>query len=98
MAATRDQLPFRYRSTDTATGVSRATALRVAERLGVDETSMIHLAIRQMAQHVLPQYEADEGPLTPQQLQKARALVDQNRTATASLFEPATKPRRKART
>ena len=38
-----DQIAFRYRPIDSATGVSRDTAKRLAERLGVDETQAIHM-------------------------------------------------------
>ncbi len=46
---TADQIAFRYRPTDSATGVSRDTAKRLAQRLGVDETQAIHLALHNMA-------------------------------------------------
>ncbi len=59
-----DQIAFRYRTQHSATGVARETAKRVAERLGVNETQVIHLALRELAARVLPQYEADDGPLT----------------------------------
>ena len=39
------QIAFRYRSQDSATGVTRTTAKRLAEVLGVDETQVIHLAL-----------------------------------------------------
>jgi hypothetical protein len=39
-----NQIAFRYRPVDSTTGVTRATAKRLAERLGVDETQAIHLA------------------------------------------------------
>jgi hypothetical protein len=38
------QISFRYRLADSATGVSRATAKRLAQTLGVDETQAIHMA------------------------------------------------------
>ena len=55
-----DQIAFRYRLADSTTGVTRDTAKRLAERLGVDETQAIHLALHDMAVKLLPQYEADE--------------------------------------
>ncbi|MFP5406845.1 MAG: hypothetical protein ACLGHY_11085 [Gammaproteobacteria bacterium] len=33
---------------------------------------MIHLALRELATSVLPQYEADDGPLTASQLRQIR--------------------------
>jgi len=72
-----NQIAFRYRATDSATGVTRATAKRLAEQLGVDETQAIHRALHDLAVKLLPQYEADEGPLTPAQLGRIKKEVPQ---------------------
>ena len=87
--STNDQIAFRYRPTDSATGVTRDTAKRIAERLGVDETQAIHLALHDMAVRLLPQYEADEGPLTASQLGQIRkqAPRGKKRSVRSSLFE-----------
>ena len=68
MKTTTTQIAFRYRTQDSATGVTRATAKRLAETLGVDETQVIHIALHELATKFLPQYEADEGALTKAQL------------------------------
>ena len=83
-----NQIPFRYRTADSATGVTRDTAKRLAERLGVDETQAIHLALHDMAVKLLPQYEADEGPLTATQMRQIRKRVPQGkkRSVRSSLF------------
>ena len=83
-----DQIPFRYRAADSATGVTRATARRLAEQLGVDETQVIHLALQDMATKLLPQYEADEGPLTPAQVRQIRKGTPQGKkiSVRSSLF------------
>lgn len=73
------QIAFRYRTADSAAGVTRQTALRVAEALGVDETQAIHLALHQMAVRVLPQYAPDDGPLTTTQLRQVRKLAGKAR-------------------
>ena len=88
--STADQIAFRYRPTDSTTGVSRDTAKRLAERLGVDETQTIHIALHEMAVKLLPQYEADEGPLTAAQQRQIKKRVPQNksRSVRSSLFEP----------
>lgn len=87
--STIDQIAFRYRSTDSATGVTRDTAKRLAERLGVDETQAIHLALHDMAVRLLPQYEADEGALTAAQVRqiKKRAPQGKKKSVRSSLFE-----------
>ena len=87
--STADQISFRYRPADNATGVTRDTAKRIAERLGVDETQAIHLALHDMAVRLLPQYEADDGPLTASQLRQIRKQAPQGkmRSVRSSLFE-----------
>ncbi len=84
-----DQIAFRYRPTDSATGVSRNTAKRLAQRLGVDETQAIHLALHTMAVRLLPQYEADDGRLTAAQVRQIKKRVPQSkkRSMRTSLFE-----------
>lgn len=69
---TKNQLAFRYRDSDTPMSVTRRTAKALAEALGVDETQMVHLAIRKLAEQVLPQYPRDDGPLTTKQIAALR--------------------------
>ncbi len=87
--STADQIAFRYRLADSTTGVTRDTAKRLAERLGVDETQAIHLALHDMAVRLLPQYEADEGPLTAAQIRQIKKRVPQGKKKSmrSSLFE-----------
>lgn len=86
---TAHQIAFRYRVTDSASGVTRETAKRIAERLGVDETQAIHQALHELAVKMLPQYEADDGPLSASQLQqiKKRAAQGKVRSVRSSLFD-----------
>lgn len=89
---TPKQIAFRYRATDSASGVTRNTVKRLAEQLGVDETQAIHLALRELAVKMLPQYEADDGPLTPNQIRQIKKSVPQGskRSVRSSLFDPET--------
>lgn len=84
-----DQIAFRYRRVDNATGVTRKTAKRLAEHLGVDETQAIHRALHELALRVLPQYKQDDGPLTAAQVRQIRKRVPQGtkRSLRSSLFE-----------
>jgi hypothetical protein len=86
---TPHQIAFRYRAADSATGVTRKTAKRLAEYLGVDETQAIHLALHDLAAKVLPQYEADDGPLTATQMRQIRkhAPRGSKRSVRSSLFD-----------
>jgi hypothetical protein len=85
-----NQIAFRYRATDSATGVTRETVKRIAEQLGVDETQAIHMALRDLAVRLLPQYEADDGPLTAEQLVQIKKQLPQGskRSVRSSLFDP----------
>ena len=89
MKAATTQIAFRYRPQDSATGVTRTTAKRLAEVLGVDETQVIHLALHELATKVLPQYEADEGSLTKAQLSQIKKSAPKAKggRARSSLFD-----------
>ena len=84
-----DQIAFRYRPADSATGVSRDTTKRLAQHLGVDETQVIHLALHDMAVKLLPQYEADDGPLSAAQVRQIKKIAPQGgkRSVRSSLFD-----------
>jgi hypothetical protein len=83
------QIAFRYRAVDSASGVTRKTAKRLAERLGVDETQAIHHALHELATRILPQYEQDEGPLSATQVRQIKKRVPQGtkRSVRSSLVE-----------
>ncbi|MGA1518496.1 MAG: hypothetical protein ACO34F_00890 [Burkholderiaceae bacterium] len=83
MAAATAQIALRYRARDSA------TAKRLAEVLGVDETQVIHLALQQLATKCLPQYEADEGALTKAQLGQVKKSAPKAKggTVRSSLFK-----------
>lgn len=87
-----NQIAFRYRTVDSATGVTRETAKRLAEHLGVDETQAIHRALHDLAVRVLPQYEADDGPLTAAQVRQIKKQAPQGvkRSVRSSLFDAET--------
>ena len=89
MAAATAQIAFRYRARDSATGVTRTTAKRLAEVLGVDETQVIHFALQQLSTKCLPQYEAVEGPLTKVQLSQVKKSAPKAKggTVRSSLFK-----------
>lgn len=72
-----DQIVFRYHSTDSACGITRETAKRLAGHLGVDETQAIHRALRDLAIKLLYQYEADDGPLTATQMRHIKQFTRQ---------------------
>ena len=84
-----NQIAFRYRAVDSATGVTRDTAKRLAEQLGVDETQAIHRALHELALKVLPRYEADDVPLSATQLRQIKKRVPQGRkrSVRSSLFD-----------
>ena len=70
---------LRYRDKDTAYCVTRKTTTRLAQTLGLSETQVVHVALANLARQTLPRYEADNGPLTPEQLAAIDKLVPQGR-------------------
>lgn len=70
---------LRYRDRDTTYGVTRKTTTRLARTLGLSETQVVHVALANLARQTLPRYEADNGPLTTQQLAAIDKLVPQGR-------------------
>lgn len=80
-------LLLRYRDRDSAYGVTRRTTTRLAETLGLSETQVVHVALANLARQTLPRYEADNGPLTPEQLAAIGKLIPQGRLkASRRLF------------
>ena len=63
---------LRYRDKDSAFGVTRETTTRIAQTLGLSETQVVHVALANLARQTLPRYEADNGPLTPEQMDEIR--------------------------
>lgn len=89
MKAAAAQISFRYRPQDSVTGVTRTTAKRLAEVLGVDETQVIHLALHELAAKFIPQYEEDGGALTQAQLRQIQKSASKAKggTVRSSLFD-----------
>jgi hypothetical protein len=73
---------LRYRDRDSAYGVSRSTAIKLADTLGVSETQVIHVALAQLAKQTLPRYQIDNGPLTEEQMDEIRRLQPAGRMKT----------------
>lgn len=81
MSTDQEQKPLvlNFRDQDSEEGITRQTLQEMAAMLGIKETKVIHRALAGMAQRILPRYEADEGQITPDQLdtfQKAAGDVD----------------------
>jgi hypothetical protein len=78
---------LRYRERDTAYGVTRQTATRIAENLGLSETQVVHVALANLARQTLPRYEADNGPLSENQMDEIGRLQPPGRMKVkTSLF------------
>lgn len=90
MASTRatDKLLLRFRPSDTRLGVARSTVERLAEELGLNETQVIHYALKRLASEMLPAYEPDGGPLTARELRAIAKLAGGRRgqSVRSSLF------------
>jgi hypothetical protein len=90
MASTRatDKLLLRFRPSDNRSGVARSTVERLAEELGLNETQVIHYALKRLANEMLPAYEPDGGPLTARELRAIAKLAGGRRgqSVRSSLF------------
>ncbi len=75
----RKAVLFRYRDADSLVGVSRGTAGKLAQKLGLNETQVLHYAMVSLARTELPQYEPDDGPLSKGDLAAIRKLEPQGR-------------------
>jgi hypothetical protein len=85
--STADGILLRYRDRDTAYGVTRKTTTKLAQTLGLSETQVVHVALANLARQTLPRYEADNGPLTKEQMDAIRRLQPPGRMKVkASLF------------
>jgi len=73
--STAEKLLLRFREVDNRFGVRRATLAKLAQRLGLTETQVIHYALSQLASNILPAYAPDEGPLTTNELKVISKLA-----------------------
>ena len=83
-----DKLLLRFRAADNRLGVTRATVERLAEELGLNETQVIHYALKRLATELLPAYAPDDGPLTVRELRTITRLAGGHRgkSVRSSLF------------
>lgn len=76
MPATSSSLLLKFRRRDTQFGVTRETVKAMAEKFDVSETEVVHMALSRLAKEELPAYEADDGPLTMQDVKQLRKIAD----------------------
>ncbi|MEO7853470.1 MAG: hypothetical protein ABIR94_14640 [Rubrivivax sp.] len=67
-----DSLLLKFRSKNTRFGVTRDTVKALANELDTTETQVVHMALSKLANEMLPAYEADDGPLTADELASVR--------------------------
>ena len=68
-------LLVKFQNKDSGLGVTRDTLQRMATKLGVSETSVIHLALARLANDTLTAYQADEGPLSSAELDAVQKVA-----------------------
>lgn len=83
------EILFRMAETDSEVRISRETLTRMAKARGTSETEILHLAARRLADEILPLYEADDGPLSTEQMDRIQELADlpELGETCSSLFE-----------
>ena len=73
-----------FRDRDGMFGVTRGTMRKLAAELNLKETQVVHIALRRLADSVLPAYEPDDGPLTEEQLAVIRRLAGRQEVRSIS--------------
>lgn len=71
-------LLLKFKDTDTANSVTRATVRRMSATLGFNETQLVQYALARLRAEVLPAYEADEGALSASTMKHLKKLADQS--------------------
>lgn len=71
----RKSLPVRFRDSDSAQGVTRETLEKMAEKLHMTSTEVIHHALAKLAMQIFPAYEPDDGPLSDDDMAKIRSTA-----------------------
>jgi hypothetical protein len=75
----RERILLRYRDKDSAYGVTRKTAGRLAAALGLSETQVVHVALANLAQQTLPRYEIEGRALGARHKDEIRRLQPSGR-------------------
>ncbi|ELH8606404.1 hypothetical protein ACI09X_003203 [Cronobacter dublinensis] len=65
---------IQLRAIDNELGVSENTLTRLMDTLDMNQTEIVHKALRNLAREILPAYEPDDGPLTDAQHAAIRKL------------------------
>ncbi|MDB5973039.1 MAG: hypothetical protein JWQ90_5489 [Hydrocarboniphaga sp.] len=68
---------FRWRAKDSTFGLTKTTAERAAELLGINETQLIHRALAEFVSREVPHYDPDFDELTDEHYAAIRASVPQ---------------------
>lgn len=74
MSTLAPNLLLKFRTRDTQFGVTRETVKAMAAHFDLSETEVVHMALSRMAKDELPEYEADDGPISAADM-KALAKV-----------------------
>ena len=73
-----------FRERDGMFGVTRSTMRKLAAELNLKETQVVHIALRRLADSVLPAYEPEDGPLTDEQVAAIRRLAGRQEVHSVS--------------
>jgi uncharacterized protein (DUF2267 family) len=77
MPTANQPLLLRFRSQDTAIGLTRSTLRALARELGQSETNVIHLALARLVAQLSHAYEPDDGPLSSRKIAAVRRRASQ---------------------
>jgi hypothetical protein len=90
MSSTTTEKPLllNFHSGDTRFTVTRSTLKHLAEQLGLNETQVVHLALKDLAARELPRYAPDDGLPSSAQLRAIQKAAGGRRgkSVSSSLF------------
>ena len=89
VATTAGAVLVRFKKSDSAYGVTRATVQKLAKTMHLNVSDLVHVALAECAKANLPRYEIDTGPLTATEHERIAELTRDTRATyreTESLF------------
>lgn len=69
---------FRWREKDSSFGITKTTAEKAADLLGINETQLIHRALAEFLAREVPHYDPNFDELTDEHYAAIRARVNQH--------------------
>lgn len=87
MKQSPDALLVKFETSDSEHAVTRNTVKELSKALGLSfDKQVIHYALAQLRDQLLPRYEKDDGPVPDKMIKHLRSQVDQDTSGGQSLL------------